>query len=547
MFNEFYIPVNNQFIIGQHVTGFLMRGYIGNLKLNLLVHLLVTCLLIRVPIPLSILTIKYGDSTATSDVNEMFNKTKALNFVISLLTNYSRNKWLCKEHESSNTYWIYNDNILAYQILSYYANKIGDSKFNQELKQAIQNINLTIQGIYRFNISDGNDRIEVLFENQTISYPPCSGSGYHYSPILESNMKLDYNLVYNPSLEVGIKYPDYWFQSDPELVKTPWRINYARSGSKSIGLNVSGENSNWRSNIFPVQPLQHYLVRCYIKGSVKSGTWILKIRWFNYSEPDPSKYLVGENFTWIPPQKYSNWTQIILYDFMCPSQARYADVIFEAYNGTGELYADDFEVRKIIDYGTFIVRNDRRYIQIPDWEKYGDLLLFGTLQLYWANDPSYAEYWNKVARMFDGTGIVDKVFNKSGRYDTYKLALLIIAAITINKTDRVLLDPNYENISALVKNRTLIFGKLQNPENGGVVTHYLSGFTPDPQANENVETTCLAIYACLPERDIPLIWIPEFSAWSALILLMLLLTVIVSFMRAKRRNNIEGRGRRRKR
>ena len=57
-----------------------------------------------------------------------FNENKALNF---LLTNYSKDKWLCREHNGSNTYWIYNDNALAYQILNYYGEKTRNSTLTE--------------------------------------------------------------------------------------------------------------------------------------------------------------------------------------------------------------------------------------------------------------------------------------------------------------------------------------------------------------------------------------------------------------------------------
>ncbi|MHA1852053.1 MAG: hypothetical protein ACTSUF_00925, partial [Candidatus Heimdallarchaeaceae archaeon] len=136
-----------------------------------------------------------------------FNENKALNFLLLQLTNYSDDKWLCKEHNGSNTYWIYNDNALAYQILDYYGNKTG----NSTLTEAAGKIRRTIEEAYNISIMEGNDRIEVLFEDQTISFPPCSGTGYKFSPILDHDMLFGNNLVLNPSVEQGTLYPDYWY------------------------------------------------------------------------------------------------------------------------------------------------------------------------------------------------------------------------------------------------------------------------------------------------------------------------------------------------
>jgi hypothetical protein len=72
----------------------------------------------------------------------------------------------------------------------------------------------------------------------------------------------------------------------------------------------------------------------------------------------------------------------------------------------------------------------------------------------------------------------------------------------------------YENLDDfLYENYTQILNKMQMP-NGGVRTHYFPGIIPDPNATENVETTCLAIYALT--GPIPLV--PEFP--DAIILLI---------------------------
>jgi hypothetical protein len=95
------------------------------------------------------------------------------------------------------------------------------------------------------------------------------------------------------------------------------------------------------------------------------------------------------------------------------------------------------------------------------------------------------------------TGI-DKSFN--GTYETYKVALVLICNKICNKTIK-------QNFS-LYENYTQILNKMQMP-NGGVRTHYLPGIIPDPNATENVETTCLALYA-LNEPPQPWRTIPEF-------------------------------------
>jgi hypothetical protein len=159
------------------------------------------------------------------------------------------------------------------------------------------------------------------------------------------------------------------------------------------------------------------------------------------------------------------------------------------------------------------VRNDVKHVQINDWQDYADLLLFGVLDRCWRNNASYMGYWNKATKMFNGTGFIDKAFNNTGKFDTYKLALFIITAKIINQTQ------------SIPQNYTQIFGNLQS-SNGGVITHYLGDFIPDPNAVENVETTCLTTYACLSEEKLPKPWVSELPTWLLVFILFLIVTVI---------------------
>jgi hypothetical protein len=440
-----------------------------------------------------------------------FDENKALDFLVSLLTNYSGDKWLCKEHNKSTTYWVYNDNALAFQILKYIGNKTGNSTLD-----AAEKIKNTIENNYRISIMEGNDRIEVMFKNQTISFPPHSGTGYHFSPIEDHDMQLSENLVMNSGVESGSVYPDYWYFSDPSRNRTQWSTEQSRNGSHSLNLvgNFSKDFWHWRSHVFPVSPSKNYLFRCYVNGTVQSGEWYLTIRWFNASDPIHENFIF-ENNTQIGIEDHVNWTQIIGFNFTSPSKASFADILFRC-NGTGTLYAEDFEVREIISAGSYIVRNDVKHVRIPDWQDYADLLLFGVLDRYNRNDSSWKDLWNNATKMFNGTGMVDKAFNTTGKFDTYKLALFIITATTINQTQDIIFPQNHTKIE--------IFGKLQKP-NGGVVTHYLQNFSPDPNATENIETTCLAIYACLPEEEIPIAWIPEFPTLLLVFMLLLIVTI----------------------
>jgi hypothetical protein len=451
-----------------------------------------------------------------------FDSFKALDFLESL---YDKDQGLLPEYNGSKNYWVYNDNALAYQILLDYSRNETAGKIGETIKRYSENKSYNVK-------LEGNDRVEVLF-NRSISYSssmgPFTGSGYHYSPIVNHDMKLGNNSVFNPSVEIGSWYPDDWYHSDPNLIKTPWSTRYKYDGNKSIGLTITSEDADWRSKTFAVEPLKHYMITCYVYGDVKSGDWFFKIRWFNSSDPDPSKYGVGENFTQISPGNYTEWAQETLFDFTCPSEASYADVLFMAKNGTGELYTDDFEVGEIIESGTFIVRNDRKYMQIPDWQSYSDLLAFGILDRYYKNDPTYLKLWENLTAMCKPEGLEDKAFNSTGRskYDTYKVALALIVGKIIGAHD-IPYEQEYAEILC----------EMQQP-NGGVRTHYLQGIIPDPEAKENVETTCLAIYAIMPKENLPTPWIiiPEFQG-----AIMLLTYIILSVTIVHKKNIVKSVG-----
>jgi len=161
----------------------------------------------------------------------------------------------------------------------------------------------------------------------------------------------------------------------------------------------------------------------------------------------------------------------------------------------------------------FTVKNDEKHLQVPDWEEYADLLLFGVIDRHRENS-TYKDLWNKACAMFDGKGMADKVFNGT-TYETYKLALLVIASRTINN-------------QTMAANCALsIIWKMQDESNGGVTTHYLPNLTPDPDSTQNIETTCLAIYATIPEV------IPEFSSFLTLPLFMIAILVAVIVYRRK--------------
>jgi len=434
---------------------------------------------------------------------------KALSFILSLLTNYEDDKWLVKEHGKASTYWIYNDNVLAYQILSHYGNELK----NQTMIEAAEKIRKTIEEKYNISIPKGNGRIEVLFKDKTISYPPYSGTGFQNSPIIDSDMLLGQNLILNPSIEEGTNSSDYWYFSDDTMKKTQWSTEQARTGSKSIKIEVTNQNADWRTQVFQVTPQKNYLLRGYVKGIVEKAEWYFTVRWFNYSKPE-NKYFIFENNTTIGVGEYADWTQVVLFNMTAPPKAMFADVLFRALgkDATGELYADDFEFSEIKNVGTFIVRNEVKSEIIPDWQKYADLLLLEVINLFNQNNDTYRGLWDNATKIWAGLGMTDEPYRMDKTYQTYKLALFIIAS---NITGETIPKDGAHAIEILVKR--------QNPNNGGFTTGYLTETLSDPNATENVETTSLAICALSP--DIPWSWPQE--PFLPIIILIILLVIIV--------------------
>ncbi|MBC7320186.1 hypothetical protein H5T89_06045 [bacterium] len=115
-----------------------------------------------------------------------------------------------------------------------------------------------------------------------------------------------------------------------------------------------------------------------------------------------------------------------------------------------------------------------------DWDEYGDLLLYGTIDESRKGNKDYQSLWIRAKDMFDGFGIRDRVAIATGKYETYKLALFLFTA-NLLKDDSI----DREKIIG-------ILSKLQD-EDGGFVTHY------DKNSNwlgfSNVETTCFVILA----------------------------------------------------
>lgn len=418
----------------------------------------------------------------------------ALNFVEAQLHNYADDKWLCSEFPRSYRYWIYNDNYLAYKILEYFNRNESAGK----IKTTIESYGISLEG---------NDRLEVLF-NQTIPFPPYTGTGMNFSPIIDSYQ----NVIANPSVENG-ECPNCtdWYNSS---IGAYWNNQTAYTGSKSLLLNVSDNVADWRCRAFEVLANKTYVFQGWIKGSASNGEFFITLRWWR--DVNATDFISEVNIP-IPLGHYEKW-RLIENETTAPSETMAADVQFRCpTNSTGELFGDDFLVINISNEESFIVRNDEKHIQIPDWKEYADLLLFGVIDRYRGNS-TYKDLWNKACKMFDGKGMADKVFDGT-KYETYKLALFVIASRIINN-------------QTIATNCALsIIWKMQDESNGGVTTHYLPDLTPDPKSTQNVETTCLAIYATITDV------IPEFPSFLIMSLFMLATLVIIMYRKVSSTND----------
>jgi hypothetical protein len=124
-----------------------------------------------------------------------------------------------------------------------------------------------------------------------------------------------------------------------------------------------------------------------------------------------------------------------------------------------------------------------------DWQEFADRLLLAAINQANLGDYEQAEHlFNLASEMFDGIGFRDKAF-QDDRYETYKLALYLIAA---------------EKIGVEIENEekvrdTILELQGRNPDDslhyGGVYTHCTSDLIPAPEADTNTETTSLCLIA----------------------------------------------------
>jgi len=146
------------------------------------------------------------------------------------------------------------------------------------------------------------------------------------------------NLVLNPSVEVanaGATAPQNWSSSGNG---TEWSAAHARTGSRSLRIDVTNGSANWTGEVGQIYGGSVYRVDGFITGEVANGQFLLTVSWFTDSTE------IDDNIT-LPVASYTGW-QMPAGTFTAPAGARSCEIVFRAINGTGDLYGDDFEVRQ---------------------------------------------------------------------------------------------------------------------------------------------------------------------------------------------------------
>gem|GEM_PF-3415209 len=143
------------------------------------------------------------------------------------------------------------------------------------------------------------------------------------------------------------------------------------------------------------------------------------------------------------------------------------------------------EVEVVVDYSSSK--------ELLDWRDYGDRLFIGSLNaLLKGNTSQASELFAEGMRKFDGYGINDTCVKDTHLYDTYKLALAVLAYRSLGEPS------NWrKEISEILE----ILSKLQDRESGGIHTGYVwGGNGPNYRVSgENVETTSLVIISLYSE------------------------------------------------
>lgn len=137
---------------------------------------------------------------------------------------------------------------------------------------------------------------------------------------------------------------------------------------------------------------------------------------------------------------------------------------------------------------SIIAKIPEDYALPVDYEKYVDWLLIATANHILKQDYITAmKYFEKAMQKWDGNGFIDEAFD--GRYETYKLGLAIYVWKSLN----------INNYSEEINRMLQILSKSQDPETGGIFTHYKvvnnNIIFNETISDVNVETTSIVIIA----------------------------------------------------
>lgn len=302
------------------------------------------------------------------------------------------------------------------------------------------------------------------------------------------------NLLANADVDTGYDSPDNWSAS----VAGAATSTTARSGSRSLRLNVAQATADWRSDPVAVEAGEVYLFGGYIKGMATGEQFFITIRFFDNADMFISEVNVAAGGT------YAVWTEKGA-QATAPVGAVTADLLFRvAEDDTGDMLGDDFFVKKgriwnladtywlgndnylaklalmpysavianaiaaeltvrgftgndrfevlegtllpltpwsgsnvVVEEGAdFIVMNETRTGGvIGGWRDYADLALVQSLNLWSAGETEEARnLFKHVLAMWDGRGIMDTAAEADEQYTAYKLALLLIVAQVVGLT-----------------------------------------------------------------------------------------------------------------
>jgi hypothetical protein len=131
---------------------------------------------------------------------------------------------------------------------------------------------------------------------------------------------------------------------------------------------------------------------------------------------------------------------------------------------------------------------------MPDFAQYADLaFLWSDNLLLQGNITGALDYFNIGMSMWNGTGFLDKAFNSSQGFDTYKVGLALWMAKQLNQTlsGALYSVTNYFSASDYAKMEKIVW-TMQDPTNGGIYTGYTSAFGT-AGSDTNVETTSICL------------------------------------------------------